>query len=449
MAVAMPLGFLERAGFSPAAIDVSVEPLDVEKVSRARFVGIAVPMHTALRLGVYVVKRVRKINPDAIICLYGLYAGLNADYLLDNGADFCIAGEYETPLRALVEMASNKEDSSLTEESGLPDGVIGHRVKARPFLKRLSFSPPSRKPLPVLNSYARLAHRGEHRLVGYAEGSRGCKYFCTHCPIPPVYDGRFFVVPQEIVLDDICRQVQAGAAHITFGDPDFLNGPTHSLRLVRAMHAEFPSLTFDFTTKVEHIIKHRDMFPEFSQLGCLFAVSAVESLSDHVLQILEKNHTRRDIEEAIEIVRGADISLRPTWVAFTPWTALHDYLDVFEFVSKRDLIDHVDPVQYAVRLLIPPGSHLLKRDAMKPHLGSLDQSAFSYHWSHPDPRMDELHKTVSALAERDSQAGVDPCETFYSIWELAASLQGGAPPERRTSRRESERAPRLTEPWFC
>lgn len=449
MGVAMPLGFLERAGFSPAAIDVSVEPLDEEKVSRARFVGIAVPMHTALRLGVYVVKRIRKINPGATICLYGLYAGLNADYLLKNGADFCIAGEYESPLRALVEMA-NKDGFSLSaEELSLPDGVIGHRVKARPFLKRLSFSPPSRAPLPVLNSYARLAHRGEHRLVGYVEGSRGCKYFCTHCPIPPVYDGRFFVVPQEIVLEDIRRQVQAGAAHITFGDPDFLNGPTHSLRLMRAMHTEFPSLTFDFTTKVEHIIKHREMFPEFSQFGCLFTVSAVESLSDHVLQILEKNHTRGDIEEAIETVRTADISLRPTWVAFTPWTSLSDYLEVFEFVSKNDLIDHVDPVQYAVRLLIPPGSHLLNRDAMKPHLGSLDQSAFSYHWSHPDPRMDELHKSASSLVERDSQAGVDPCETFFRVWELAASLQGGTPPERRVFPEDRARAPRLTEPWFC
>ena len=132
------------------------------------------------------------------------------------------------------------------------------------------------------------------------------------------------------------------------------------------MHAEFPSLTFDFTTKVEHVIKHRGVFPEFSQLGCLFTVSAVESLSDRVLQILEKNHTRRDIEEAIEIVHTENIALRPTWVAFTPWTSLRDYLEVFEFVSSHALIDHVDPVQYAVRLLIPPGSYLLNRDAMKP-----------------------------------------------------------------------------------
>ena len=86
---------------------------------------------------------------------------------------------------------------------------------------------------------------------------------------------------------------------------------------------------------------------------------------------------------------------------------------------------------------------------MKPHLGSLDQSAFSYHWLHPDPRMDELHKTVSALVEKNSQAGVDPCETFFRIWELAASMQGSTPPERCVFPDDRARAPRLTEPWFC
>ena len=185
MGVAMPLGFLERAGFAPTAIDVSVEPLDIEKVSRARFIGIAVPMHTALRLGVYVVKRIREINPEVIVCLYGLYAGLNADYLLENGADFCIAGEYESPLLALIETIDENESSLPASVSSLPDGVIGNSVAVRPFLKRLPFSPPSRNQLPALHSYASLAHRGEHRLVGYVEASRGCKYLCTHCPISP------------------------------------------------------------------------------------------------------------------------------------------------------------------------------------------------------------------------------------------------------------------------
>ncbi|MCY4567597.1 MAG: CUAEP/CCAEP-tail radical SAM protein, partial [Candidatus Poribacteria bacterium] len=242
-------------------------------------------------------------------------------------------------------------------------------------------------------------------------------------------------------------QVVEGATHITFGDPDFLNGPTHGLRILRAMHEAFPSLTFDFTTKIEHILKNREHFSEFAQLGCRFVISAVETLNEQILTILEKHHTRADVAEAIDIVHGTGIALRPTWVPFTPWTTLDDYLELFQFIDMRGLVYHVDPVQYAVRLLIPPSSYLLNHSETKKLSLTLDEAAFSYTWAHPDVRMDELHKTVNALVESDARAGVDALETFYRIWTLAADMQGRSPP---TQKRDAHLpAPRLTEAWFC
>jgi radical SAM superfamily enzyme YgiQ (UPF0313 family) len=444
LGVALPLGFLERAGFAPDALDIAVDSFDSARIERARFVGISVPMHTALRLGVRVAQRVREINPDATVCFYGLYAALNADYLLDNGGDYCIGGEVEAPLVALVEALDSLNGSGRVVDVA---GVIQRGAEARPYLQRLPFALPTRRALPTLDRYARLEYQGERRVIGYAEASRGCLHLCTHCPIPPVYGGRFFVIPEEVVLEDIRRQVQAGATHITFGDPDFLNGPGHSLSVIRTMHAEFPTLTFDITTKVEHILKRGSVLPELGQLGCLFLISAVESVSDTVLGILEKNHTRADMVEAIAVVRAAGIAPRPTWVAFTPWTTLGDYLDMLAFIEEHDLIDNVDPVQYTIRLLVPPGSYLLQRPAMQPYLGPLDQASFSYRWAHPDPRMDRLHKEVGALVEKDVTEGVDPGVTFYRVWSLASGRKAGAaapvlPPDRL-------RAPRLSEPWFC
>src|SRR5262249_35666037 len=140
-----------------------------------------------------------------------------------------------------------------------PDGVIQRGVAPRPYLGRLRFPLPVRTALPPLAQYAKLEQGGQSRVAGYVEASRGCLPLFTHCPSPPVYGGRFFIVPQEVVLEDIRRQVAAGAAHITFGDPDFLNGPGHSLKVVRALHAEFPTVTFDFTAKVQHILEKRDL----------------------------------------------------------------------------------------------------------------------------------------------------------------------------------------------
>src|SRR5262249_50281584 len=403
---------------------------------------------TALRLGVRVTERVREINPAAKICLYGLYAALNADYLLEHGADFCIGGECEGPLVALAEALESEfttQHSALsTQHLALP-GVIQRGQPAQPSPQRLPFAGPSPMSLPTREKYARREHTGARRVVGYVEASRGCLHLCTHCPIPPVYGGRFFVLPQDVVLEDVRRQVAAGATHITFGDPDFLNGPGHSLAVARAVHAEFPDLTFDVTTKIEHIVKRGAVLPELARLGCLFLISAVESVSNHVLAILEKNHTRDDIATALGIVRAAGIGMRPTWVPFTPWTGLGDYLDLLAFVEEMDLIDYVDPVQYTIRLLVPPGSYLADRPEMKPHLGPLNEAAFSYTWTHPDPRMDRLQKQVGALVEKDVQAGEDAAATFYPVWSLAAEREdlAGSPPADRG------RAPRLSEPWFC
>jgi hypothetical protein len=266
-----------------------------------------------------------------------------------------------------------------------------------------------------------------------------------------VYGGRFFAVPADVVLADIRQQVRAGATHITFGDPDFLNGPTHALRVTRLLHEEFPGVTFDFTAKIEHLIRHRRHLAGLRELGCLYVVSAAESLSDEVLSHLAKGHTRQDIERALHATREAGIALRPTWVAFTPWTTLDDYLELLDFVDGEALVDHVDPVQYSLRLLLPPGSLLLEHPAMRPHLGPLQQDTLTYQWTHPDPRMDRLQGDVADLVARATEAQEDAAQTFDRVRALAGAAAGqpARPPLAARLLPSRARPPRLTESWFC
>src|SRR6266571_727089 len=300
-----------------------------------------------------------------------------------------------------------------------------------------------------LKKYAHLDKDGRLELAGYVEATRGCKHLCRHCPIPPVYGGRFFVVPRHVVLADIRQQVEAGAAHITFGDPDFLNGPGHALAVARALHAELPSVTFDFTAKVEHLRRHRARLREFADLGCAFIVTAAESVSDTVLAHLAKGHTRADLIEALRAVRAAGTALRPTWVPFTPWATLDDYRELLDFVEAHELIDAIDPVQYSIRLLVPPGSLLLESGAMRPFLGPLVQDAFYYRWIHPDPRMERLAGDVAALVAQAAEAREDTVTTFNRIRHLADAAAGARPRADLTLPPGRTRPPRLTEPWFC
>ena len=436
LAVAWPGAFLERAGYEPDVMDVSVEPFDAERVKRAKLVAISVPMHTALRLGVAVARRVRSLNPTCHVAFYGLYATLNASHLLEGIADSVMSGEIET---SLVDLVHSLERSGHVVTAAEPLRVLA----------KLDFPVPSRASLPSLKKYAHLERNGGLELVGYVEASRGCKHLCRHCPIPPVYGGRFFVVPIEVLLADVRQQADAGATHITFGDPDFLNGPGHALAVARALHAEFPALTFDFTAKVEHLLRHRDRLAELARMGCAFIVSAAESLSDAVLSNLHTGHTRADIETAIRLTAEAGITLRPTWVAFTPWTTLGDYRELLDFVEERGLVDAVDPVQYSIRLLVPPGSLLLESAAMRPFLGELVEEQFYYRWTHPDPCMEALHAEVAALVAGAADRREDAALTFQGIRELADRTAGLAARPVSPLDSKRRRPPRLTEPWFC
>jgi hypothetical protein len=254
------------------------------------------------------------------------------------------------------------------------------------------------------------------------------------------------VVPKEIVIDDVRRQVTGGARHVTFGDPDFLNAPKHSLAILRALHEEFPSLSFDVTAKVEHLIAHREHLAELRDLGVLFVVSAVESLDDRFLALLDKGHTRADADRAVKLCRDAGLTLRPSLVPFSPFTDLDDYRELLAWIEARDLIDHVDPVHLAIRLLIPPGSRLLELDETRRAIGPLAADGLSYTWAHADARVDALQRAVYATVAEAARAHEDARVTFQRVKSLA---NGKTETHFSFGVRAGPRAPRLTESWFC
>src|SRR5208282_3280878 len=140
------------------------------------------------------------------------------------------------------------------------------------------------------------------------------------------------------VLEDIRRQVDAGAEHIAFGDPDFFNGPAHALSIVEAFHREFPRISYDVIIKIEHLLRSpAEDLVKLRDTGCLFVTSAVESLDDAVLARLDKGHTRADFSAVVRRFRSLGLVLQPTFVPFTPWTTLDRYRDLLDVIAAQDL----------------------------------------------------------------------------------------------------------------
>ena len=439
LAVATAARALHDAGIATAAVDLAcqrLEDLDAATWTDARLVAVSVPMHTALRLAARAIPRIRALAPRARLVLFGMYAGLNATHLRSvHDVDAVTGGECEP---ALVELAR---------------AAIAGRPAEAPAIVLGRGAPPTprRDGLPGLDRYARLEFGGETRTIAAVETTRGCLHGCRHCPIPPVYGRRLFVVPVAAVLEDVRRVVSAGARHLTFADPDFLNGPAHALRVARAIRREFPEMTFDATIKIEHLLRHRAILRELAALGCLFVVSAVESLHDDVLEVLDKGHTAADVFEADQLLADAGIALRPSLMPFSPWETLPSYGRILDWIENGDRLDRIDPVQLSIRLLVPPGSWLESHPRMTPHLRGSDAQAFQIRWEHPDPAMDRLHVAVAAVVAEGARREEDPRQTLARIraaW-CAASGRPAVAVSTVPPARLQRRPPRITEPWFC
>ena len=432
--LASPAAWLAGRGANVELWDLDVDDVDANRLSEFDLFGFYLPMHTATRLAVPIIERVRAQNPEAHIAAFGIYAPLNGAYLRQLGVDTVLGGEFEEDLAALYDHVREGK-TPVTDDPLRPN--------------RLRLKIPDRSALPALGRYAKLQMPGgETRTVGYTEASRGCKHLCRHCPVVPVYQGRFNIVPPEVVLADIANQVAAGAEHITFGDPDFFNGPAHAVRVVEAMKEAFPSLTYDATIKVEHLADRLDLIPWLADTGCAFVTTAMESFDDRVLEILEKGHTVDDFVTVLDESRRAGLPIAPTFVAFNPWTTLDNYGDFLGFIDDLGLVEGVAPIQYGIRLLLPEGSLLLEVPDVADLVGPFDAGSLTYPWQHPDPDVDRLQEAVMSVVRHPHDEGRRVL--FDRVRAVAAEL--GA---TTSSRRDAAEVPALatipymTEPWYC
>jgi radical SAM superfamily enzyme YgiQ (UPF0313 family) len=437
LGLASPAAWLRRSGVEVDCADISRAPLDDGRIAAASLVGFYLPMHTATRLAGPVIERVRRVNPAARLCAYGLYAPLNAPWLRDRGIHDVLGPDAEVELVELAQKQLPTPNSQLPTANAQP---------ATAALKRVPLIQPDRMGLPPLEHYASLRMPdGSTRTIGSTDTTRGCKHLCRHCPIVPVYRGRFTAVPVDLVLEDIRTQVRAGARHITFGDPDFFNGPTHARRIVERLSNEFPGVSYDVTIKVEHLLDHADLLPVLRDTGCLFVTSAIESIDDTVLERLQKGHTRSDFIRAVTMCRELGLTLSPTFIPFTPWTSLEGYVELLDVLHDLDIVEQVAPIQLGIRLLVTAESPLLHLPGIRERVTQFEPASLTWPWRHEDHRVDDLQAAVMRTVKATGRA--TRAETFNAIARLARE-RAGLPIDTRQPTPGTP-VPLVSEPWYC
>ncbi len=423
------IGHAHNGEWHAEVVDLAVESWPTERVATADVIVLPVPMHTAARMAVDASARVRSEGSGARLACFGLYA-----HLAGGGLDLAVDAsfgphEVEAFLGWLAEQPVRVTVPAVRSDRAFVTSAMADVTLVR---------------------YAKLAIGDERRVAGAVAASTGCLHRCTHCPVPVAFDGRIRLSTVESVLQAASTQVAAGAEHLSFVDPDFLNAPSHARRVVRALKLAHPTVTFDCTVKVEHILRHAEIWPEFAA-GCLFVVSALESVDDEVLRILDKGHSAADGERAVEILRSAGIEIRPSLLPFTPWTTVEGVGELFAFAERCDLVASIDPVQFSIRLLVPQGSLLATHAAMLPYRGIYDVARMSYRWVSAHAGVDDLQVRLATIAEDGASSGETARQTYARMRATVAETLGPGQTILSASIGfgSTEARPKMTEPWFC
>src|SRR5689334_1032954 len=152
--LASPAAWLRRCGADVTCLDLSRQALQEAAVRAADVVAFYVPMHTATRLAIGLIEPVRRLNPRAHLCFYGLYAPVNEKHLRELGVHTILGGEFEAALVDLITSLTEKTDgngSHARHDRGA-DSRTPHTSAIS--LERLSFIAPDRTNLPPLRQYA-------------------------------------------------------------------------------------------------------------------------------------------------------------------------------------------------------------------------------------------------------------------------------------------------------
>lgn len=395
ISIATTYSALKENGFNVRILDTYVDGIRENLLEDADLVAISIPLFDALFSGIEIAKRVKTINKDAHITFFGQYASINATRLSPKYSNTSIIGEWE---EIIVELANKLEQ----DKNALFQAVLSKQESdccnnsegnGKCYL-------PDRTILPALYKYPQEQIDklcGSKQIIGGTEIARGCHHKCLYCSVYAAYQGRVNMIPEDIVILDVENMIKQGMTHLTFMDADFFNSKFHGIRIIRKLNEKFPNLTYDFTTRVDHINEHKDIISEMAGLGVKFITTAIEFPCKEVVDEIAKEITMEDIESALAFLLETKIKINPTFIMFNPWIKLEDLIEFKKFVNKNNLNDIIDPIQYETRLHIYKGSPLLKQKSIQDL--ELIEHEFNYEWKHPDSRVDEVYDRMVTPVE--------------------------------------------------
>jgi hypothetical protein len=349
---------------------------------------VSVQQFEGLQRGIDLAARLAAGRVDRVVT-FGQYAQMNHREFL-RVADGVLMDEPEPISPELVEVARGDR-----EVAAVPAMMTANGLRPKPPRRRIAIPAPARELFPSLVHYP--AHHSPYGLMGNVEVTRGCHHKCTYCSVYGAYDGGVAAYEADAVLADCLQLAEEGVRHFCFIDAEFFNSRTIGVGVIERLVREIGPITFEFTTRVDHVLAYTRELEALVALGLRKVTSALEFPSNRILRIFDKHIDVDNMRAAVTEAERIGFVLYPTFIPFTPWIEYDELLGFEDFLVDTGLAKVTDPTALQTRLLLFKGSPLLSSPWME-DIATVDRG-FWVEWTHPDRRVEDLWVERRADAE--------------------------------------------------
>lgn len=184
--------------------------------------------------------------------------------------------------------------------------------------------------------------------------SRGCPFRCSFCSVKSVWGAKYTYFSADRILAEIEYLIKEfGAQGVYFREDHFTLHERRTIEFCEQLIKKNVNLQWACETRVDTLSE--ELIRLMRASGCQAVYLGIESGSQRILDLLQKNITIEQIERTITLCKRYDIRTYCSLIVGTPGETFEDY------VMTKKLMNRLRPYSYTFNVFVGlPGSTLYR-----------------------------------------------------------------------------------------
>ncbi|MDP2932251.1 MAG: radical SAM protein [Chloroflexota bacterium] len=345
-------GYLRKKGLAVNLLDEEVVEINartlkafLERCGKPRIVGISC-MTSNIARGYRIAEVVKSVDSEANVVFGGIHATTLPEEVLDHACDYAVLGEGEYAFLELVLQIKSKHIQPESLEAVIFRSNGKTVYTHSPWRRWVNLDELPMFPYDLLDT--------SRYDLGFILSSRGCPYDCTFCSQRAISKRVVRYASVEKTVQELDLLINGfGVPNITFFDDYFTPNRKRVYELCAAMRKAgfYQKCSFGVQTRGDSV--DRELLQEMKSAGFTSLMFGVESASNEVLKVVNKNETVEDNMSGIRLAKELGFEVETTFIFGLPTEKFDDRLAALR-LARDTAVDRArfnNPTPYPGTLL--------------------------------------------------------------------------------------------------